>query len=66
LQKWLMERDTKTEKKSKRIGTLPRSFYTPIDNGSRLSPTPCGGTHVEHIGELGEIEIRVMSNGVRL
>ena len=29
-----MERDTKTEKKSKRIGTPPKSFYTPIDNGS--------------------------------
>ena len=29
-----MERDIKTEKKSKRTGTPPNSFYTPIDNGS--------------------------------
>jgi TMEM175 potassium channel family protein len=34
LQKWLMEHDTKTDKKSKTTGTLPKSFYTPIDNGS--------------------------------
>jgi hypothetical protein len=29
-----MEHDTKTDKKSKTTGTLPKSFYTPIDNGS--------------------------------
>jgi hypothetical protein len=29
-----MEHDTKTEKKSKTTGTPPKSFYTPIDNGS--------------------------------
>ena len=29
-----MKHDTKTEKKSKRKGTRPKSFYTPIDNGS--------------------------------
>lgn len=29
-----MEHDTKTEKKSKTTGTLPKTFYTPIDNGS--------------------------------
>jgi hypothetical protein len=33
----LMERDTKTEKKSKTIGTPPKSFYTPIDNCSGAS-----------------------------
>jgi len=38
-----MERDTKTEKKSKRIGTPPKSFYTPIDNGSGSGVTEAHG-----------------------
>jgi hypothetical protein len=35
-QKWLMKRDTKTEKKSERIGTPPNPSYKPVDNGSTV------------------------------
>jgi hypothetical protein len=41
-----MEHDTKTDKKSKTTGTLPKSFYTPIDNGSSVLVPNVQGTYL--------------------
>ena len=48
-----MERNTKTEKKSKKTGTLPNSFYTLFDNGS----TGAGRTDSEASPVLRAVQI---------
>ena len=59
-----MERDTKTEKKSKRTGTPPNPFYTPIDNGS--SQKSLEMVEVYHLKEKGPALVRGRSVGEKI